>query len=185
MTFEELARLLDVEGFEESPSEMHGLLCGRVAGGERLAGESFRDAVADSVDSEEELVDNALPELESLYREVVATFEDNDFGFQPLLPPDSRRLAERVDALAQWCRSFLSGLGEAGLAGSSTLSEETLDAIKDLAAIAQAGLEGEPQEEDEADLMELQEYVRVAAMMIYAEINSSSPGAPPASRTLH
>ena len=185
MTFEELARLLDVEGFEESPEEIHGLLCGRVAGGERLAGEEFRTAIIETVDSEPEMVDNSVAELESLYRHIIAAFGDMDLGFRPLLPPDDRPLEDRVAALAVWCECFLSGLGEAGLSDTSTLSEDALDSIKDLAAIAQAGLEGEPQEEDESDLAELQESVRVAALMRFTELCHPAPTTQATSHTVH
>lgn len=185
MTFEELARVLDVEGFGESPAEIHGLLCGRIAGGERLAGDELRVAIVDSVDSEEELVDNALPQLESLYGDIVAAFDDTEFGFRPLLPPDGQPLEERVSALGAWCESFLSGLGEAGLSDSAALSEEAMDAVKDLAAIAQAGIAGEPDEDDESDLTELQEYVRVAALMIYTELNHPVPASGAVSQTIH
>ena len=185
MTFEELSRFLDVEGFDESPSEIHGLLSGRIAGGERLAGEKFRGAMLESVDSDEELIDNALTALETFYKEIIATFEDTDFGFAPMLPPDGADLEERVEALADWCQCFLSGLGGAGLSDAAGLSEDAMDAVKDIAAIAQAGLEGEPGEEDESDLFELQEYVRVAALLIYAELNQPGLAAQARSLTIH
>ena len=185
MTFEELSKFLDVEGFEESPSEIHGFLSGRIAGGERLAGEKFRGAIVESVDSEEELVDNTLDELESFYQAIIATFQDTDFGFQPLLPPDTTQLTDRVTALADWCQCFLSGLGEAGLSDTADLSEDSTAAIKDIAAIAQAGFDGEPEEDDESDLFELQEYVRVAALMLYSELNQSMIGSQVSSPTVH
>ncbi len=184
MTFEELARLLTIEGFEESASEIHGLLCGRVAGGERLVGEKFRGAMLDSFHSEEELVDNALTALEAFYKDVVATFEDVEFAFHPLLPPDSEVLEDRALALADWCHSFLSGLGETGLSESG-LSEDAMEAVKDIAAIAQLSLEGESEEEDESHFFELGEYVRVAAMLIYAELNDRPQGTATKSRTIH
>lgn len=185
MTFEELSKFLNVEGFDESPSEIHGFLSGRIAGGERLAGEDFRGAIVESVDSEEELVDNALEELETFYKGIIATFQDTDFGFQPLLPPDSVELEDRVGALADWCQCFLSGLGEAGLSDTAGLSEDSMAAIKDIAAIAQAGFDGEVEEDDESDLFELQEYVRVAALMLYSELNQALIGAQASSPTIH
>ena len=54
-----------------------------------------------------------------------------------------------------------------------------------MAQIAQIELEPDADEDNEADLMELQEYVRISSMMIYGEFNAppeqeSAPGA-----TLH
>ena len=185
MTFEELLRLLDVEGFEETPSEIHGMLAGRVAGGERLAGDKFREALLETLDSEEELVDNALGDLQQLYDDIVAALENPDLSFQPLLPPESVALEERVLSLAQWCQCFLSGLGGAGLSDTSGLSEEAMGAIKDLAAIAQVTFEGDAEDDDETDLFELAEYVRMAAMMIFAELNLSAAVYNPESKTIH
>lgn len=185
VTYDELASLLDVEGLEETPSEIHGLLSGRIAVGERLAGDKLRCAFLDCFDSEEELVDNAFPQLESLYQEIVANFENPDLTFQPLLPSDRVGLQDRVLALADWCQCFLSGLGSAGLTDTSGLSGEAMGAIKDLAAIAQVTFEGEPEDDDESDLFELAEYVRMAAMMIFAELNLASAMYKPETHTLH
>ncbi|MGD9660097.1 MAG: UPF0149 family protein [Porticoccaceae bacterium] len=188
MTFKELALCLEVEGFQETPSEMHGLLCGRIAGGERLSGNALAQALIESLDSDEELVTNALVSLEQLYISIVAAFESADLSFHALLPDDDTPLADRVMALSDWCQYFLSGLGDSGLRGEVNLSEEVKGAIGDLAAIARVGYEGGGEEDDEADLFELEEFVRMAAMLIFTELNIShlaSAVARPKSQTLH
>jgi len=183
MTFEELARHLEVEGFEESPSEIHGLLAGRIAGGERLAGNALSAALVESFDSDQELVENALVSLQTLYASIVDTFERADFSFRPLLPGDEVALGDRVVALSEWCQHFLSGLGYSGVGTRGELSEEANGAIADLAAIAQVTHDGDDEEEGEVNLFELEEYVRMAAMMIFGELNGSVAAAPPP--TLH
>jgi len=183
MTFEELVHLLEVEGFEESPSEIHGLLAGRIAGGERLGDDALAAALVESFDSDEELVENALSSLQTLYASVIAAFERADFSFRPLLPGDDVALGDRVVALSEWCQHFLSGLGYSGLGTRAELSDETNGAIADIAAIAQVGYEGDDEEEDEVNLFELEEYVRMAAMMIFSELNGAAVAA--SSPTLH
>ncbi|MCK9504481.1 MAG: UPF0149 family protein [Porticoccaceae bacterium] len=188
MTFKELALCLEVEGFQETPSEMHGLLCGRIAGGERLSGDKLAQALIESLDSDEELVANALVSLEQLYASIVAAFESADLSFKVLLPDEDWPLADRVMALSDWCQYFLSGLGDSGLRGEANLSADVKDAIGDLAAIARVGYEGDGEEDDEADLFELEEFVRMAAMLIFAELNIShlaTTAARPPSQTLH
>lgn len=181
MTFEELAHCLDVEGFDDSPSEIHGLLAGRIAGGERLPAGQLAAALVASLSCEQEVVDNALPTLEVLYRATIAALEAGDLSFSPLLPPDTIALEERVFALGDWCQSFIGGLGDSGLGGEQPLSDDVQNAISDLAAIAQVGFEGSSEEDDEADLFELEEYVRMAALLIFSELNA--PAAP--TPTLH
>lgn len=187
MTYEELTRCLDVEGLQETAPEVHGLICGRIAGGERLSGEALRLALTESLDSEEEVVDNAFPQLETLYSSSLGALQDSSFAFQPLLPPDSAGLEEQVEALSLWCQGFLAGLGDAGLNDDMSLSEDLVEALRDLAAIAQVGVEGETgEEEEESDLVELQEYVRVAAILVFTELNAPETIARPDNgKTLH
>lgn len=179
MTFDELARLLEVEGFEETAAELHGIFCGRLAGGERLAGGQLREALVESLASEEELIDNALPELARLYQQALAQLRDSSYAFSPLLPGDDTPLQRRVDELSQWAQGFLDGLVDAGLSGDSPLSEDATQALGDLVAIAQAAFEGEEGNDDEGDFAELLEYVRVAAIMIFAELASPEDVATP------
>ncbi len=102
-------------------------------------------------------------------------------GFEPLLPGDDAALEDRLEALGQWCGSFLAGLA-AGLArrGVGSLSdtpEEVREIVGDFAAIARidaaAGAEPGPKEDvggaadaAEADYMQLTEFVKVGALLI-------------------
>lgn len=190
MTFDELTKLLTVEDFEESASALHGLLCGRLAGGERLASEQLRSALVQSLVSDEELIDNILGELTRLYQLTLTSLRDSDYAFSPLLPGDDTPLEGRVAALSEWTQGFLDGLVDAGLAGDSPLSEEATEALGDLVAIAHADFEGEADNSDEMDFAELTEFVRMTAIMIFAELASPADVAQPAptvpgSTTLH
>lgn len=185
MTFDELTRLLEVEGFEENTAELHGILCGRLAGGERLVGDGLREALIQSLESDEELIDNALADLTQLYQLSLAALSDSSFAFSPLLPDDDRPLAERVEALSQWAQGFLDGLVDAGLSGDSTLSDDASDALGDIVAIAHAVYDGQGDNEDETDFAELEEYIRIAVILIFAELASPEDVVSPGSITLH
>jgi uncharacterized protein len=185
MTFEELADCLHVEGFQETPSELHGLLSGRIAGGERLSPDSIGAALIEAMAIEEELVDNARDNLVKLYASILAAFEDDNFVFQPFLPGDDEPLPDRIGALSEWCECFLSGLGEASAQSAIQYSQDAVATIQDLAVIAQVGYDEEvaEEDEDENDFVELVEYVRMAAMMLYTEGNFSAETPP--SGTIH
>lgn len=175
MTFNELTDLLRVEGFDETAAELHGIICGRLAGGERLPGHKLRLALLASLHSDEELIDNALPSLTRLYQQSLAGLTDPGFAFKPLLPGDDVPLVQRVEAMAQWTQGFLDGLADSGLSGETLFSDDAANALGDIAAIAQAGFDGDDGEnEDEADFAELEEYLRVAAILIFSEL--ASPG---------
>lgn len=145
-------------------AELHGALCGWLAGG----GASGDDWLA------KVLVDDTLPAateggaLDRMRRASVAQLEDRDFGFELLLPGDGAGVAERSGALFDWCRGFLGAFGLA--AGKDPpLSEEGREALADLARLAAARPQDEGDEEDEAALAEIEEFVRVAVLLLHGD----------------
>ena len=77
-------------------------------------------------------------------------------------------LAERSGALFEWCRGFLGGFGLA--AGKSPpLSEEGTEALADLARLAAATPQEEGDQDDEDALAEIEEFVRVAALLLHGD----------------
>ncbi len=71
------------------------------------------------------------------------------------------------------------GIGEQG----QNLSTDAQDGLRDLVQIAQIESEGGA-EEDESLLMEVEEYVRMAAMLLFSECNSATAETP-AEQTVH
>jgi uncharacterized protein YgfB (UPF0149 family) len=185
MNYQELSHFMAVEGFIETPAELHGLLCGRLAGGEQLQGAKLHEALLESLESDEEVIDNSQAVLATLYNTTLAALQDSAFAFKPLLPDMDASLADRVEELAMWSQGFLAGLGDAGLSRADVLSDEVSDALKDIAAIAQAEFDGDVEEEDETDFMELEEYIRVAAILIFTEMGKLPIPAQAASTTIH
>jgi hypothetical protein len=77
-------------------------------------------------------------------------------------------LGERSGALFDWCRGFLGGFGLA--AGQAPpLSEEASEALADLAKLAAATPQDDGDEEDEQALAEIEEFVRVAALLLHGD----------------
>lgn len=147
-----------------APSELHGALCGWMAGG----GADTPDWLA------QVLVDDQAPRvpeggaLDTLHAVSRSQFEDRDFGFALLLPDDDAPLSERSEALFDWCRGFLGGFGLAG-GKDPPLSEEGREALDDLARLAAATPEPDGDEEDEAAYAEIEEFVRVAALLLHGD----------------
>jgi len=147
-----------------SASELHGALCGWLAGGgadtprwlgQVLADDDLPDVSADGV-------------LDRLCKASVTQLEDRSFGFELLLPDENAALSERSGALFDWCRGFLGGFGLA--AGKDPpLGEEGREALADLARFAAAVPQDEGDEEDEEALVEIEEFVRMAALLLYGD----------------
>ena len=76
----------------------------------------------------------------------------------------------RLTCLSQWCQGFLAGfaLVEKQVAD---LSEMINDALNDLAAISQVGMNDDDDWNDSAeeDYFQIVEYVRLAAMNVFVE----------------
>ena len=151
-------------GLAVEPSELHGALCGWLAGG----GADTADWLAHV------LADDAIPAIASgsaldQLREVSAgQLEDRSFDFELLLPDADAPLVTRSGALFDWCRGFLGGFGLA-VGKSPPLSDEGSEALADIAKLAAATPQDDGDEEDEAALVEIEEFVRVAVLLIHGD----------------
>lgn len=153
-----------------TPSELHGALCGWLAGG----GSSDEPGWLNLI-----MVDDSLPAppengaLERLRDASAAQFEDRDFAFELLLPDPDASLAQRSGALLDWCRGFLGGFGLAAGA-QPPLSDESREALADIASMAAAvpydeDELGDGDQEGEQALAELEEFVRVATLLLHGD----------------
>ena len=162
-------------------SELHGSLCGYLAGGGTLRGSSMLAALQlDGEATNPTAGDLAL--LDQLARQSSTELADPELGFEPLLPDDDRPLAERAGAMVDWCRGFLGGFGLAGAAAHAQLSDEAQEVLRDLGTVAASSFDLGNEEEDEDALIEVQEFVRVAAMLLYTECTAPDQSA---SGTVH
>jgi uncharacterized protein YgfB (UPF0149 family) len=184
----ELNRLrLDVH-----PSEAHGALCGLVCGDNRAQFAAWVGALASASCTAVALDPEAAARLEEhsvlgqLYRATGEQLQDSEFGFMLLLPDDERMMAERADALASWCRGFLFGLGSSGVGELTDASTELREIIDDMMEISRlSGDDAQVGEEEERAFMELEEYVRVGALLAWAELRQRSLGEQTSTPRIH
>ena len=85
-----------------------------------------------------------------------------------MLPEEDATLEARGNALFDWCRAFVGGFGLAA-GGQARLSEEGEEALEDLAKLAAAQAQSDGDEEDEAAFAELEEFVRIAALLLHGD----------------
>jgi uncharacterized protein YgfB (UPF0149 family) len=159
-----VARGLRAAGAAVDPSELHGSLCGYVAGGGGIAGDSWLDRLQVDV----EVQPDAGGALDDLRTVTLGQFAAHDFGLELLIPPDEAPLSERVDGLVAWCRGFLGGFGLAA-PPPGVFSEESTEALGDLGRIAASDMGYEDSESDEEALAELVEFARVAALLMHGD----------------
>ena len=183
--FQDLDETLRRAGAACDAAESHGMLCGALCAG--LDNDRpWIDHILDEAGGSTEAQRACRRDLSALRDSTHALLAGGSLEFAPVLPDDATGLADRTDALGEWCQGFLFGLGLAGTRlKPEELSEETNEVLKDLGQIAQAGFEGEEEsEEDEIAYTEVVEYVRVGVQLLYEELRAPAEIAP-ASDTVH
>ncbi|MFW6093042.1 MAG: UPF0149 family protein [Pseudomonadota bacterium] len=146
------------------PAELHGVVVGlAVCHGYEVPVHDVVELVG--VDA---LTDETA--LNDFVQAAVVELRAPDMSFAPLLPEEESELAVRVEALGQWCGSYLAGLA-AGLArqGIESLEdtpEEVREIVRDFAAIAQVDEEAHETDAAEADFAELEEFVKVGVLLM-------------------
>lgn len=149
-------------GLGANASELHGGLCGWLAGGGATGPEWLARVLADDGAPAPDGV------LEEMRAATAAQIEDPEFRFALVLPAPDASLHERSLALFDWCRGFVGGFGLAAGA-QPPVSEEGHEALADIAKLAAASAQEEGDEEDERALQEIHEFVRVAALLLHGD----------------
>lgn len=154
-----------------SASELHGLITGLLSGGaqdqNRLT--LLQDFVNDGLSFPISLFEVIQP----LQQAILQQLSKGDFSFQLLLPDDdSDDLFSCADELAGWVNHFLLGFGLVQTQFNQ-LPEDIQEVIDDLRAIGQLGYD--PEEEQSQlirALVEITEYVRMAAILCFNQFGS-------------
>ncbi len=163
-----LAELLAQVTPHVSPAELHGHLLGYLCAGIELDDATWLKAAAELLDQPQDAWPEALGmAMKGLRAMSAKELGEGEMAVVVLLPGDDMPLIERTRAMGQWCQGFLAGFGLAG--ASLSLSEDAQEVLTDLAAIAQIGSEESDTDEAEGDYMEVQEYLRVAPLLLFSE----------------
>lgn len=165
-------------------AEAHGLLCGLLCTDAGLPAAAWRTVLLTELGDVAAVDAEGSGLLDELYAATRAGFADEELGFEPLLPDDDAPLAQRAEALGQWCQGYVYGLARAG-ERLDTLGAEADEVLADLREFALAEYEAEDvDEEGEAAWVELVEYLRIGVLLLYATLAAPVP-APDATGRLH
>ena len=183
LTHAELGEILVRLRIGVGASELHGSLAGYLCAGGRAGADAWPQALELDAEGEGWSGDAFTRRLYGLCR---AQLDDEELGFEPLLPDEACPLAERGDALVEWCRGFLGGVGLAGFAAHDTPTGNADEILRDFATIASSSFDYDGDEGDEAALVEVLEFVRVGVLLLHAELHKPRAAEPAAgSRRLH
>lgn len=156
-----------------SAAEAHGVLVGMLC---LLAPKNENEWRVSLID----ILDCNLPNkqqwalITKLKTKIAKDLQDRSLSFNLLLPDDDSPLGDRVFALANWCRGYLSGLGFVGIGAAELSNEVVKELIQDISQIAQVSHKTDASEGDEKNYTELVEYVRIAVQNIYIELRDAA-----------
>jgi len=171
MNYKEVSSRLSECKVELHAAELHGLVTGWLCAGAVPA--EAAGALPEWLG--EEVTDESLPILTAeMAQATLVELQDVEFGFRMMLPDDESSITERQQSISHWCGGFLAGFGTAGRFQQSELPEDTTEIFTDLARIANLDDEIPDDDENETDLMEISEYVRMSALFVYTECASKA-----------
>jgi yecA family protein len=164
--------MLSQEKIIVDAAEVHGILCGMLAGGMTADNQSWIEALSDVVNQGDGFIGQVKSQIVSLFNEICQQLLDPEFTLTLCLPDDASPINERGTALLSWVNGFLLGFGlhQADLTGCSA---DVKEALEDFTEIVRMDEEMNDDEESEQALFEVMEYVRITAMLCFSELGKS------------
>ncbi len=181
LDYDGVTNRLSQQGVNVDAAEIHGILCGMMAGGMSITDQKWLDALSDTTNSGEPFNQDAEQLLTSLFNQTGQQLLEAEFALQLMLPDDKAPINDRGAALISWVQGFMLGFG---LYQQDLMqcSDDVREALQDFADIARMEEPMSDDEESERALDEVIEYVKISALLCYSELGQSlledQPGKP-------
>lgn len=173
--FERLADFCLQQRCFQSPALFHGVLTGQLCGQEKLPRETWLVLFSQLLGEQVQLQAADRQLALELYDQTLDQLSSGQLDFEPLLPEAFYEVEERFTALVNWLQGFMKSLKATEL-DTSQLSQEAKEGLDDLETLLAARDQTPGSTEDnEKDLNELVEFVRLMAMMLYLERHPGQP----------
>lgn len=154
-----------------STAELQGALCGLLClNSQANRATWYKSLFEDMNPDEDEILD-----LMALFDQTIQALNSLDFDLQLELPNDDAPIASRLMAMTDWCQGLIFGLGASGLTDDTELSADCQEYIADVIKISQiSDSDLDDSDEDEANIEELAEYLRMGLFLLYGELQPPS-----------
>ena len=175
--YDEITDALKRIGVEMDAAEVHGVLCGLFCTIGGLTPEYWFDQSLNETSAAESMSIDALSNesrslLTELFNATNAQLNGEDFSFEPFLPPDEAGIFARVEAVGHWCQGYLLGLSQGGLTDPAGLPGDLPEIVQDMIEISRAdSYELDDDMDNEKDLMQLVEFIRVGVQLFMDEMH--------------
>jgi uncharacterized protein YgfB (UPF0149 family) len=149
----------------EDTSYAHGLLCGYAIVKPGVELKNWLDEILEEYNSKTD----DLSILATIFNETLENLSDSTLNFQLLIAGDDNPKQQLITVVS-WCGGFLAGLG---LAQVNTSDNEVEEIIKGIIEISQIDSEITGSTEDENNIFEVVEFVRMGVLLIQEILNPS------------
>lgn len=181
--YQQAQLLLEKNDIFVAPAEAHGVISGLLACGLNIEADEYLGLLSD-VFNDGLAFNKELKEFfAAVYKQVVESFSDEEFQFELFLPSEDETLNDVANGLVSWVAGFMLGFG-LKQKDYGKLSADVKEVISDFSEITRLDTSFEQTEEDSQALHEVVEYVRVSALLCFAELGKDQ-GEKPAKKTLH
>ena len=166
--FKDFEDVLAGAGSMADAAEAHGSLCGALCS---MSPYKMQDWINEILPDGASLSAESAAMIERVFAATATSFGEQGMEFEPLLPDDEEPLNGRANALALWCTGFLYGLGTGQISDLEGLNGEVGEIVRDFTEISRAtGDDAEADESNEQAYVELVEFIRVAAQVVFEEL---------------
>ncbi len=182
--YEKVSRLLEQHNILTDGAEVHGVMCGMLAGGMPLENREWLEPMADFINQGDALAAEVKGELLQLFNSTCQQLLDADFALVLCLPDDAAPINERGQALINWIQGFMLGFG-LHQNDLTKCSEDVKEALEDFSDIVRMDEQMAEDEESEQALFEVIEYVRISTMLCFNELGKSASNEQSSPNTMH
>ncbi len=162
--FAELDHQLRHQGPGVGLAEIDGMACGMLAAGRsRPAADDWQTLLGSA--TAHAAIDGVLGAVFGL---ASRSLGGAGFDFAPLVPDEDADCGERIEAVADWCSGFVQGLRRVT---DATPEGAAGEAIGDILRLAELTPDDRPAEQQQRDLEEVIEYLRVAVQLVHDTFN--------------
>lgn len=166
-----------------APAEVHGAISGLLACGLNIEEKEYLGLLSDVFNEGQNFSEELKQFFALMYKHVIERFNESEFQFDLFLPSEDESLLDQANALVSWVSGFLLGFG-LKQKDYGKLSSDVKEVISDFTEITKLDTQFDDSEEDQQALHEIVEYIRVSALLCFAEMGKESNNST-TSKTLH
>ncbi|NOT84219.1 MAG: UPF0149 family protein [Methylococcaceae bacterium] len=168
MTYPDIQALLERHDADLGAAEAQGIATGMLCLDERIDANLW---LKELFQHSPELSEVEQQLLTGLFKKTHALLGSSTFEFDLFLPDDTAILSQQAEALSNWCRGFLFGIGYGS--AKATWPGDSGEILKDLIEFTKLDTQTEG-EEDARALMEIHEYCRAAIMLLRDDLRGNN-----------